>query len=109
METYDALINGDIVEDITGSVQTIELKDKNTGDVVYRCNGIVIRRSNHINGNAAIFLSRNGVGYGFGRKIISYTINERFKSWDYAKYDIEADFDNTVYFDQKHLRDLCVL
>lgn len=108
MKELAGLINGKFVSDITGKVQTIVMTDRETGQV-YRGNGIVIYRPNHIHGNAPVFLSRNGCNYEFGGKLISYTFNEKFKSWDYSKMDIECDMKNDAMIDRKYAQDNCII
>lgn len=77
------------VFDITGKVQIIEAHDES--GLKFQGNGIVIFRSNHVFGNAPIFLRLMGTRKIFGEDVEVYAIPDNWKSWDYDRYTMKAD------------------
>lgn len=88
MKNSKSLLNiGNAIADVTGLVQTVgAFKD---GELKYRGCGIVIYRSNHINGNATIFLSYVGKEFVFGGWVETYSTDEKWKHWDYSEYEMK--------------------
>ncbi|AEH21823.1 VHS1010 protein [Vibrio phage 1] len=82
------VVEGDAF-DVTGKVQIVEAYDDE--GLKARGVGIVIFRSNHIFGNATIFLKLVGTRKIFGETCEVYTIPDNWKSWDYARYTMKAD------------------
>lgn len=74
--------------DVTGIVQTVSANIG--GELKYRGCGIIIYRSNHINGNAVIFLKYTGQQLIFGEWVDTYSSNDGWKSWDYERFDMKA-------------------
>ncbi|UHD87272.1 hypothetical protein [Vibrio phage D4] len=82
------VVQGDAF-DVTGKVQIIEAHDDN--GLKFRGVGIVIFRSNHVFGNAPIFLKLVGTRKIFGEDVEVYTSANNWKSWDYDRYTMKAD------------------
>ena len=74
--------------DVTGIVQTVSASIG--GEMKYRGCGVIVHRSNHIKGNAVIFLKYTGQQLIFGEWVDTYSSNDGWKSWDYEKFEMTA-------------------
>lgn len=81
--------------DVTGKVQIVEAHNDEHG-LQFRGNGIVIFRSNHVFGNAPIFLRLMGTRKIFGEDVEVYSIPDNWKSWDYDCFTMKADESNAM-------------
>ena len=73
--------------DVTGLVQVVTASMD--GELKYRGCGIIIYRSQHVDGNAVIFLKYTGQQLIFGEWVDTYSSNDGWKSWDYSKFDMK--------------------
>lgn len=73
--------------DVTGLVQTVTANMN--GELKYRGCGIIIYRSQHVDGNAVIFLKYTGQQLIFGEWVDTYSSNDGWKSWDYEKFEMK--------------------
>lgn len=88
MKALKSLLNiGNSIEDITDHVQLVGAHVD--GELKYRGCGLEIFRSNHINGNAVIFINYVGQELIFGEWVNVYALSPKWKHWDYAKYEMK--------------------
>ena len=95
MENAAVLVIDDKVFDISGCVQTVAAHDKETGNLKYRGNGIVIFRSNHVQGNLVTFINYVGEKMIFGKWVKVYN-KSSWSDSSYLEFDMVADHSNLV-------------
>lgn len=97
----ELLIIGEHAFDITGLVQNVQALNED-GSLAFQGNGIVIYRSQHIHGDAPIFLKHIGIKRIFWHETTVYSVSDNWKRNDYEQYKMTAPNMNLLEISYAH-------
>ena len=97
----ELLVIGEHAFDVTGLIQNVQALNED-GSLAFQGNGIVIYRSQHIHGNAPIFLKHIGLKRIFGHETTVYSVGDNWKRSDYEQYTMTAPNMNLLEISYAH-------